>query len=189
MAASPPPVPAIWRSMSVCWRIILSERDAASYCPQEFFPVGLAAAPATHLDRVPEDERGNDPPELVPAVVGIATLPFPAAVLRMTAERTPTLGSPSRMSAVDKRKHGHGRFGYSFSFAAISRQARRLGVIPGLACTGEGRCPRYPAIPTLRSARHDGSRAQRPGMTAYAWRVGAPFLLLSESISRPLRRT
>jgi hypothetical protein len=31
-------------------------------------------------------------------------------------------------------------------------------VMPGLACTGEGRCPRHPDIRKHQSLRHDGSR-------------------------------
>jgi hypothetical protein len=36
-------------------------------------------------------------------------------------------------------------------------------VIPGLACTGEGRCPRYPSIRSLWCKLRGGSRAQGPG--------------------------
>jgi len=35
--------------------------------------------------------------------------------------------------------------------------------MPGLACTGEGRCPRHPDIRKRRSLLDDGSRRQAPG--------------------------
>jgi len=71
---------------------------------------------------------------------------------------------------------------------AIERQAAgRHVVIAGLACTGEGRCPRDPSLDLLLSSREAGSRQQVPRWQAVSRR--APYRIRQRARQRTRRRS